>query len=138
MLEIYQQKKSDDNKNYLGVDMVLDRLIVMDHVSGLADRSENFANSLTVSRKYGLTYAYIFGRIYLTKQHWKMIFTQTKIFSQTKIFNFFPGSDQASVIIRILLSFASRYKHNYIPHRDLWINRLYFEIYNTTRNNAWR
>ena len=116
--------------------MVLDRLIVVDHVSGLADRSENFANSLTVSRKYGLTYAYIFGRIYLTKQHWKMIFTQTKIFSQTKIFNFFPGSDQASVIIRILLSFASRYKHNYIPHRDLWINRLYFEIYNTTRNNA--
>ena len=130
MLEIYQQKKSDDNKNYLGVDMVLNRLIVMDDVSGLADRSENFANFFTVSRKYGLTYAYIFHRIYPTRQHSKMIFTQTKIF------NFFPGSDQASVIIRILLSFASRYKHNYIPRRDLWINRLYFEIYNTTRNNA--
>ena len=130
MLEIYQQKKSDDNKNYLGVDMVLDRLIVMDDVSGLADRSENFANFFTVLRKYELTYAYIFHRIYPTRQHSKMIFTETKIF------NFFPGSDQASVIIRILLSFASRYKHNYIPRRDLWINRLYFEIYNTTRNNA--
>ena len=53
------------------------------------------------------------------------------IMSQTKIFNFFPGSVHATSIIRILQSFASRYKHNYIPHRNLWINRLYFEISNS-------
>ena len=53
------------------------------------------------------------------------------ILSQRKIFNFFPGSVHASAIIRILSSIASRHKHNYIPHRDLWINRLYFEISNT-------
>ena len=35
--------------------MILDRLIVMDNVSGLADRSEEFNNFLTVSRKYGVT-----------------------------------------------------------------------------------
>ena len=35
--------------------MVLDRLIVMDDISGLADRSEELSNFLTVSQKYGLT-----------------------------------------------------------------------------------
>ena len=50
---------------------------------------------------------------------------------QTKIFNFFPGSVQASSIVRILSSFASRYKHTYIPNRNIWINRLYFEISNS-------
>ena len=58
------------------------------------------------------------------------------ILSQTKIFIFFPGSVQASAIIRILLSFASRYKHSYIPHRDLWINRLYFEISNSIQKQC--
>ena len=31
--------------------MVLDKVIVMDEVSGLADKSDEFANFLTVSRK---------------------------------------------------------------------------------------
>ena len=110
--------------------MMLDRLIFMDDVSGLADRSEEFANFLTVSRKFGLTCVYIFHTIYHTRQHWQMILSQTKIFS------FFPGSVQASSIIRILSSFCNRYGHNYIPHRDLWINRLYFEISNSTQKQC--
>ena len=101
----------------------------MNDVSGLTDRSEECANFLTVSQKYRLTYVYIFHTIYPTRQHWQMILPQTKIF------NFFPGSVQASAIIRILSSFASRYKHNYIPHRDLWINRLYFEINSTQKQS---
>ena len=40
-------KKIRLQKNYLGTNIVLDRLIVMDDVSGLADRSEAFANFLT-------------------------------------------------------------------------------------------
>ena len=60
--------------------MILDRVIVMNNVSDLADRSEKFANFLTVSRKYGLTFLYIFNTIYLTRQHWQMILSQTKIF----------------------------------------------------------
>ena len=47
--------------------MVLDKVIVMDEVSGLADRSEEFANFFTVSRKYGLTCICIFHTIYPTK-----------------------------------------------------------------------
>ena len=47
--------------------MILDRLIVMDDLSGLADRSEEFANFLTVSQKYGLSSVYIFHTIYPTR-----------------------------------------------------------------------
>ena len=51
LLEIYKRKKSDCNENYLGENTTFDRVIVMDDVSGLADKSEEFANFLTVSRK---------------------------------------------------------------------------------------
>ena len=80
LLEVFKRKKSSFNENYLGENMILDRVIVMNNVSDLADRSEKFANFLTVSRKYGLTFLYIFNTIYLTRQHWQMILSQTKIF----------------------------------------------------------
>ena len=123
-------KKSDYNENYLEENTISDRVIVMDDISGLPDKSEEFANFLTISRKYGLTCVYIFHTIYPTRQHWQMIL------SQTKIFNFFPGSIQATAIIRILSSFASRYKHTYIPHRDLCINHLFLEISNSTQKQC--
>ena len=48
--------------------MTLDRLTVMDDVSALADELEEFANFLTVSRKYRLTCVYIFHTLYPTRQ----------------------------------------------------------------------
>ena len=33
-------------------------------------------------------------------------------------------------------SFASRYKHNYVPHQNVWINRLYFEISNSRQKRC--
>ena len=93
----------------------------------LADKSEMFTNFLTVSRKFGLTCVYIFHMIYPTRQNWQMIL------AQTEIFNIFPGSIQTSSIIKTLSSFCSRYKYNYVPNRDLWINRLYFDISNSTK-----
>ena len=50
------------------------------------------------------------------------------ILSKTKIFNIFPGSVQVSSMAKILSSFCSSYRYNCIPNRDLWINRLYFDI----------
>ena len=50
------------------------------------------------------------------------------IMSQTKILNFFPGSVQASSTQRILSSFASGYSNNYLTTRNIWINKLYFDI----------
>ena len=99
----------------------------MDDISGLADKSEEFANFLNVSRKFGLTCVYIFHTIYSTRQKWQMIL------SQKKIFNIFPGSIQASSIVKILSSFCNKYRYNYIPNRDLWINRLYFDISNSNK-----
>lgn len=75
----------------------MDKIIVMNDVLGLADKSENFANFLTVSRKFGFTCVYIFHTIYPTRNNWQMILPQTKTF------NIFPGSIQASFVIKIQL-----------------------------------
>ena len=85
LLEHFQRQKSPCIENCLGENVKLDRLIVMDNASGLADHSDNFANFLTVSRKCRITYVYIFHTIYPTRQNWQMIL------SQTKMFNIFPG-----------------------------------------------
>ena len=39
----------------MGESTVLNKFIVMDDVSGLADKSKSFANFLTVSRKFSFT-----------------------------------------------------------------------------------
>ena len=54
------------------------------------------------------------------------------VISQTKIFNIFSGSLQTTSVAKILSSYCHRYIYEYIPHRDLWINRLYFKIWNST------
>ena len=92
----------------------------MDEVSRLANKSENFANFLTLSRKFGFTCVYIFHTIYPTRNNWQMMLLHTKIF------NIFPGSIQASSIAKIFSSYCSWYTYEYIPQGDLWINRLYF------------
>ena len=109
--------KAQYNENQLGEKMVLDKLIAMDDVSGLADKSDEFANFFTVLRKYGITCLYIF-----------ILFIQAgkigRWLSQTQIYNFFPGSLQASSIVKVFLSFANRFKNTYIPYRNHWINKL--------------
>ena len=102
LLETYRLKKAEYIENDLGENVVLDKVIDMDDVSGLTDRSNQFADFLTVSRKYALTCVYIFHTIYPTRQNWQMIM------SETKISNFFPGSVQASSVQRVFSSFASR------------------------------
>ena len=87
-LTFFQRKRQSDN----GVDIVVDennvfdKLNVMDGVSELADKSNNFANFLTVSRKLNFTCVYVSHTLYPTRSNWQMIL------SQTKIFNIFPGS----------------------------------------------
>ena len=105
--------------------MNINKLSVMSNVSGLAKKSDNFANFLTVSRKYGITCVYIFHTIYPSRKNWQMIM------SQTQIFNFFPGSVHTGSLVRILSIFAGNYKNTYISNGNIWINRLYFEISNS-------
>ena len=118
-------RKSDYVNDELGEDMTLNKLIVMDDVSGLADKFDFFSNFLTVSRKYGLSCVYIFHTIYPNRQNWEMIMPQTHIF------NFFPGSVYNGTILRTLCLFASKYKSTYVPTRNIWIGRLYFNISNS-------
>ena len=57
---------SNDNNivnNSFGGNKKLDRLIIMDDVSGVAETSKKFANFLTVSRKFGSNCVYVFHGI---------------------------------------------------------------------------
>ena len=121
----FMQNRSDYNDNSEGESLSVTRLIVMDNVSGLADKSEEFSNFLTVSRKYGFSCLYVFHTIYPGRQSWKMIM------SQTHIFNFFPGSIHSSRILKTLSLFASRQKNTYLPNQQIWLNRLYFQVSNS-------
>ena len=111
--------KENNNCNIFG-EKKIDKLIVTDNVSGLADKSNDFSNFLTASWKFGYICLYIFHIIYLPKSIWQMIL------SQTKIFNFFPSSIQLDNILKILANNCDKETINYIAPRDLWISRLYF------------
>ena len=37
-----------------------------------------------------------------------------------------------SSVIKILCSYCNRYTYEYIPHRELWLNRRYFEMSNSS------
>ena len=55
LVENFTQEKSDYVDSELGETLKINNLIVMDDVSGLADRSNKFSDFLTVSRKYGFS-----------------------------------------------------------------------------------
>ena len=100
----FTQEKSDyvdNNDNEIGENLRVNELIVMDDVSGLADKSADFSNFLTVSRKYGFSCVYVFHTIYPGRQSWEMIM------SQIHTFNFFSGSVHSSRILKTLALFAS-------------------------------
>ena len=115
----------DEDGEIEGENLIVNRLILMEDVSGLADKSEDFSNFLTVSRKYGFSCIYVFHTIYRGRQSWEMIM------SQTHIFNFFPGSIHSSRILKTLALFASRQKNSYLPNQQIWLNKLYFKISNS-------
>ena len=100
-----------ENTSALGENIRIDKLIVMDDVSGLADRCDDFSNFLTVSRKYGFSCIYVFHTIYPGRQSWEMIM------SQTHIFNFFPGSVHSGRILKTLSLFASRVRNTLCSHQ---------------------
>ena len=125
LVENFMQNRSEYIENDLGELPAVNRLIVMGDVSGLADKSEEFSNFLTVSEKYGFSCPYVFHTIYPGRQSWEMIL------SQTHVFNFFPGSIHSSRILKTFSLFASRQENTYIPNQQVWLNRLYFQISNS-------
>ena len=132
VIENFQRKKENttDNNNNFGENNKLDRRIVMDDVSGLADRSDDFGSFLTLAKKFNFTCVYVFHIMYPSKLNWQMIILRTKIF------NMFPGSIKIFSISKILSTNCNRYTFDYIPNRDLWLNRLYFEISNSNKKDC--
>ena len=64
LIHNFMSEKSPLSENDLGELTRIDKLIIMDDVSGLADKSDDFSNFLTVSRKYGFSCVYVFHTIY--------------------------------------------------------------------------
>ena len=121
LIDFFMSEKmpEPENENLEGKKSQIDKLIVMDDVSGLADRCEDFSNFLTVSRRYGFTCVYVFHTIYPERQSWEMIM------SQTHIFNFFLGSIHSGRILKLSLCFQAERK----THK--WLSKLYFQISNS-------
>ena len=72
LVKNFMQVKADYIDNDMG-ELPVNRLIILDDVSGLADKSDKFSNFLTVTRKYGFSCLYVFQRIYPGRQSWEMI-----------------------------------------------------------------
>ena len=123
LLGNFTQEKSDyvdDDGEKIGENLVVSWLIIMDDVSGLTDKSEDFSNFLTVSRKYGFSYLYVFHTIYPGRQSWEMIM------SQTYIFNFFPGSKYSSRILKHFLFLQADKKIVTFPTNKYgWMNSIF-------------
>ena len=96
----------------------------MDDVSGVADTSKEFANFLTVSRKFGYNCVYVFHVIVPASQIWQ------KNISQTKIFNIFPASVSHNTVAKIIQSNCISQSKKYVPARSLWLNSVFTDLAN--------
>ena len=108
----------------------MDCLVVIDNVSGVANYSKNFANSLTVSRKYRYRCVYVFYIIALATRVWQ------KIISQTNVFNIFPSSVPYNVVAKILQSSCKQQSKTYIPARSISLNRVFIDLANTEEKHC--
>ena len=130
LIEIFKLRSREDTtdnnvNNSFGENKKLDRLIVMDDVSGVADVSKKFANFLTVSRKFGYNCVYLFHVIVPSSQIWK------NIISQTNIFNLFPASVPYNTVAKIIQSNCILQTKKYVPARSLWLNRVFTDLANS-------
>ena len=113
--------------NSFGENRKLDRLIIMDDVSGVADVSKKYANFLTVSRKFGYNCVYVFHVIVPASQIWQ------KIISQTNIFNIFPSSVPYNTVARMMQSNCILQSKKYVPVRSLWLSRVFTDLANSQK-----
>ena len=111
----------------------MDRLIVMDDVSGIVDNCIKFAEFLAVCRKYRYNCIYVIHIIMRENQIWK------KILPQTNIFNIFPSSVPYNTVAKILQSNCRQATKKYVPASLMWLNRVFYwpcqHRWTTLRNN---
>ena len=132
MIETFKlrsREESNDNHenviNCFGENKKLDRLIIMDDVSGVADISKKFAIFLTVSRKFGYNCVYVFHTLNPSCQIWQ------KIISQTDNFNIFPANVPYNTAAKILQSNCILQSKKYVPARSLWLSKVFTDLANS-------
>ena len=131
LIETFKLRSQDDitdtnsNVNSFGENKKMDRLIIMDDVSGVADVSKKCANFLTVSRKFGYNCVYVFRVIVPASQIWQ------KIISQTNIFSIFPASVPHNTVAKTIQSNCILQSKKYVPARSLWLNRVFTDLANS-------
>ena len=113
--------------NSFGENRKLDRLIIMDDVSGVAEVSKKYANFLTVSRKFGYNCVYVFHVIVPASQIWQ------NVISQTNIFNILPSSVPYNTVARIMQSNCILQSKKYVPVRSLWLSRVFTDLANSQK-----
>ena len=96
----------------------------MDDVSDIADFCKEFADFLTVCRKYRYDCVYVFDIIILQKKIWQ------KIISQTNIFNIFPSSVPYNMVSKILQNNCVQQTNKYVPVCSMWLNRVLIDLAN--------
>ena len=116
---------NDNNVNSFGENKKIDRIIIMDDVSGVADVSKQFADFLTVSRKFVYNCVYVFHVIVSASQIWQ------KIISQTNIFNIFLASVPHNAVAKIIQSNCVLQSNKYVPARLLWLNKVFTDLANS-------
>ena len=131
LIETFKFRSQDDitdansNVNSFGENKKMDRLIIMDDFSGVADASKKFANFLTVSRKFGYNCFYVFHVIVPASQIWQ------KTISQTNILNIFPASAPHNTAAKIIQSNCILQSKKYVPVRSLWLNTVFTNLANS-------
>ena len=118
------------NKSVYGENKVMDRLIVMDDVSGLAHTCKEFADFLTITRKYRYHCIYVFHIIIPDKEVWR------KLISQTNIFNIIPSSVPFHIVSKILQSNCVPTTTKYVSFRSMWINSVFINLANQDERNC--
>ena len=115
------ENDSDEDSVY-GENKVVDHLIVMDNTLGIADSCKEFANFLTVSRKYIYHCVYVFHMIIPEKEIWK------KIISQMNTFNIFSFSVPFNTASKIFQSNCVPTTTKYVLVRSMWLTRVFLDL----------
>ena len=58
------------------------------------------------------------------------------IMSHTHIFNFFPGSVDNGTMLKTVSLFANKYENTYVPTRNVWLGKLYFNVSNSKQKQC--
>ena len=121
---------SNESNYVFGEKTSMDRLIVTDHVSGIADNCKKFAEFLTVCRKYRYHCIYMFHIIMPETQTWK------KFFLQTNIFSIFPSSVACNTIAKILKINCRQTTKKYVPAQSMWLNTVFADLASTDERHC--